>query len=163
MGKTMFMVAALSTLISLAYGADFALVEQQEPTACIVLVGKAGRAERHAATELGLAARALRVSVRNLAAMPLPAIVHWEGNHWIVLYDVGKSHVRVADPASGRRKIPRSEFEKKWTGYTALFDYTTEFEKMFSYMFLNTIITATSYKTKKNSYGKGQDFNFHNK
>ena len=31
--------------------------------------------------------------------MPLPAIVHWEGNHWIVLYDVDEQFVRVADPA----------------------------------------------------------------
>ncbi len=81
-----------------------------------------------AATEFGLAARALKVSLRNLPMMPLPAIVHWEGNHWIVLYDVEKDFVRVADPALGLRKIPRREFEAKWTGYAALFDYTTAFE-----------------------------------
>jgi ATP-binding cassette subfamily B protein len=83
----------------------------------------------HAATELGLAARALKVSVRNLPLMPLPAIVHWESNHWMVLYGVSKSSVRVDDPALGARKIPRAEFEAKWSGYTALFDYTTAFEK----------------------------------
>ena len=81
-----------------------------------------------AATELGLAARALKVSLRNLSLMPLPAIVHWEGDHWIVLYDVDPEFVRVADPALGLRKLPRREFEAKWTGYAALFDYTTEFE-----------------------------------
>ena len=59
-----------------------------------------------AATELGLAARALKVSLRNLPMMPLPAIVHWEANHWIVLYDVDREYVRVADPALGLRKIP---------------------------------------------------------
>lgn len=82
-----------------------------------------------AASELGLAARALKVSLRNLNAMPLPAIVHWEGNHWIVLYDVDEFQVRVADPGLGLRKIPRREFETKWTGYAALFDYTTAFEQ----------------------------------
>ena len=61
--------------------------------------------------------------------MPLPAIVHWEGNHWIVLFDVDETHVRVADPAMGLRKIPRREFETNWTGYAALFDYTTAFEQ----------------------------------
>jgi HlyB family type I secretion system ABC transporter len=81
-----------------------------------------------AATELGLAARALKVSLRNLPTMPLPAIVHWEGNHWIVLYDVDEHFVRVADPALGLVKIPRREFEAKWTGYAALFDYTIAFE-----------------------------------
>src|SRR5438874_1390345 len=44
-----------------------------------------------AAVELGLAARALKVSLRNLSVMPLPAIVHWEGNHWMVLYDVDET------------------------------------------------------------------------
>jgi ATP-binding cassette subfamily B protein len=61
--------------------------------------------------------------------MPLPAIVHWEGNHWIVLYDVDEQFTRVADPARGLRKVPRKEFETKWTGYAALFDYTTAFEE----------------------------------
>src|SRR5436853_5217968 len=82
-----------------------------------------------AAVELGLAARALKVSLRNLPVMPLPAIVHWEGNHWMVLYDVDEQFVRVADPALGLRKFPRPEFEAKWTGYAALFDYTPAFEQ----------------------------------
>ncbi len=82
----------------------------------------------HAATELGLAARALKVSLRNLPEMPLPAIVHWEGNHWMVLVDVGSTRVRVDDPAVGMRRIPRAEFEAKWSGYAALFDYTVAFE-----------------------------------
>ena len=80
-----------------------------------------------AATELGLAARALKVSLRNLPLMPLPAVVHWEGNHWIVLYDVADTYVKVADPALGLRKISRKEFEEGWSGYAALFDYTTAF------------------------------------
>ena len=82
-----------------------------------------------AANELGLAARALKVSMRNLAAMPLPAIVHWEGNHWMVLFDVDEKYVKVADPARGIRRIPRKEFEANWSGYAALFDYTTAFEQ----------------------------------
>ncbi len=81
------------------------------------------------ATELGLAARALKVSLRNLPMMPLPAIVHWEGNHWIVLCDVDPDFVRVADPAVGLLKLPRREFEAKWTGYAVLFDYTPAFEQ----------------------------------
>ncbi|PYL38597.1 MAG: hypothetical protein DMF34_06455 [Verrucomicrobia bacterium] len=91
--------------------------------------GTSLKALSRAATELGLAARALKVSLRNLPMMPLPAIVHWEGNHWIVLYDVDERFVRVADPARGLRKLPRREFEAKWTGYAALFDYTPAFEQ----------------------------------
>src|SRR5437764_2411126 len=91
--------------------------------------GTSLKALSRTATELGLAARALKISLRNLSLMPLPAIAHWEGNHWIVLYDVDPDFVRVADPAVGLLKLPRREFEAKWTGYTALFDYTPAFEQ----------------------------------
>ena len=80
-----------------------------------------------AANELGLSARAIKVTPRNLPDLPMPAIVHWEGNHWLIVYDVGEKYVRVADPATGLRKIARDEFEEKWSGYTALFDYTDKF------------------------------------
>ncbi|MGZ8867226.1 MAG: peptidase domain-containing ABC transporter [Thermoanaerobaculia bacterium] len=80
-----------------------------------------------AANELGLSARALKITPRNLPDMPLPAIVHWEGNHWVVVLDVGDKRVRIADPATGIRNIARAEFEAKWTGYAALFDYTEAF------------------------------------
>jgi ABC-type bacteriocin/lantibiotic exporter with double-glycine peptidase domain/CRP-like cAMP-binding protein len=91
--------------------------------------GTSLKAISRAATELGLAARALKISLCNLPSMRLPAIVHWEGNHWIVLYDVNERFVRVADPARGLRKLPRREFEANWTGYAALFDYTPAFEQ----------------------------------
>lgn len=79
------------------------------------------------ANELGLAARAVKASPASLDQMPLPAIVHWEGNHWVVVYDVDPTHVRISDPGTGRRRIARAEFATKWTGYAALFDYTDAF------------------------------------
>jgi ATP-binding cassette subfamily B protein len=82
-----------------------------------------------AATELGLAARSVKASPNDLAEMPLPAIVHWDGNHWLVLYDVRPGRVSIADPASGLRRISRDEFHQKWSGYAALFDYTQAFEQ----------------------------------
>ncbi len=92
--------------------------------------GTSLKALGHAATELGLASRALKVSLRNLPHLPVPSIIHWEGNHWMVLIEVAPSFVRVADPATGSlRRIPRAEFEQKWSGFAALFDYTTAFEQ----------------------------------
>ncbi len=89
--------------------------------------GTSLRALCRAATELGLAARPVKASPRNVPQMPLPAIVHWEGNHWVVLYDVTDTHVRIADPALGLRRLSRADFERRWSGYTALFDYTDAF------------------------------------
>ncbi len=92
------------------------------------LDGASLRAICEGANELGLAARAIKSSPSNLAQMPLPAIVHWDGNHWVVLYDVGKTHVRISDPGLGKRRIPIATFLEKWTGYAALFEHTTQFD-----------------------------------
>ncbi len=81
------------------------------------------------AEALGLAARSVKVSVRNVDELPLPAVIHWGGNHWVVLYDVDASGARLADPAVGLRRVPREELEEGWTGYAALVGYTPAFER----------------------------------
>ncbi len=93
------------------------------------LDGSSLRALCQAASELGLAARSVKASPRNFDRMPLPAIIHWEGNHWVVLYDVNETHAWLVDPAFGHVKVTRAELLEKWTGYSALFDYTEAFEQ----------------------------------
>lgn len=83
----------------------------------------------HAASELGLAARSLKLTPAHLETMPLPAIAHWGGDHWVVVYDADATSVRVMDPALGRRRMSREEFVRRWTGYVALFDYTSAFDQ----------------------------------
>ncbi|HVF74377.1 MAG TPA: peptidase domain-containing ABC transporter [Acidimicrobiales bacterium] len=82
------------------------------------------------AEALGLAARALKVSRRNVDAMPLPAIVHWKGNHWVVVFDLDGTHARIADPALGVRRIPRSELDEAWSGYAVLFARTDRVDEL---------------------------------
>ncbi len=81
------------------------------------------------AEALGLAARSVKASKGNLPQMPLPAIIHWDNYHWVVLFDVNDTHAWIADPASSIRKITRKELDEKWNGYAALFDYTEAFEQ----------------------------------
>jgi ABC-type bacteriocin/lantibiotic exporter with double-glycine peptidase domain/CRP-like cAMP-binding protein len=69
--------------------------------------------------KVGLEIKALKSSVSRLATLQLPAIIHWDGNHWIVLYRVEHDQVRVADPARGLRTIPMAEVEQRWSGYAA--------------------------------------------
>jgi ATP-binding cassette subfamily B protein len=90
--------------------------------------GTSLRSLSRAATELGLASRAVKASKKNLDRLPCPALAHWDGNHWVCLLDVTRDTGRVADPARGDYKMPRAEFEEKWSGYAALFDPTPSFE-----------------------------------
>lgn len=73
-----------------------------------------------AGTAIGLDVSALRASKDRLDELELPAIVHYKGNHWIVLYAVGKDEVCVADPAIGLRVLPRATFLADWTGFAAV-------------------------------------------
>ncbi len=81
------------------------------------------------AEALGLAARSVKASKTNLREMPLPAIIHWENNHWVVLFKLNKAQAWIADPATNIRQITLKELDEKWNGYAALFDYTEAFEK----------------------------------
>jgi ATP-binding cassette subfamily B protein len=75
------------------------------------------------AEAVGLRARSVKVSKSRLDELPLPAVCHFEGNHWVVLFDGDGRRVRLADPARGVVRMKRSEFEKKWSGFAALLDY----------------------------------------
>ena len=46
--------------------------------------------------------------------MPLPAILHWDGNHFVVLYKAAKNKLWIADPAKGKVEYSKEEFCKHW-------------------------------------------------
>ena len=45
---------------------------------------------------------------------PLPLVVHWKQNHFVVVYKVARDMVYVADPAFGLVKYTKAEFLKNW-------------------------------------------------
>jgi ABC-type bacteriocin/lantibiotic exporter with double-glycine peptidase domain len=84
--------------------------------------GTAILALKECAERLGFSASCGKVAAGQLDRLPLPAIVHWrvpEG-HFVVLQGVGPRSVAVADPAIGFGRIPRAEFEDRWTGQAIL-------------------------------------------
>ncbi|TGE12626.1 peptidase domain-containing ABC transporter [Hymenobacter elongatus] len=50
---------------------------------------------------------------------PLPALVHWAGNHFVVVHKVSKGQVHVADPAHGLLTYSPQEFRRSWIGAQA--------------------------------------------
>ena len=82
-----------------------------------------------AAQSIGFTARMVTASLDKLAEQSLPAIAHWEGNHYIVVYKVTSQHVIVADPAIGQLTLSREQFNEGWTGYTLLLQPTALLKK----------------------------------
>ncbi|MEH1984033.1 MAG: peptidase domain-containing ABC transporter [Nostoc sp.] len=73
---------------------------------------------RRGAEALGFNARSVRASNEILDQMnqaPLPAIIHWRGTHWVVLYgQKGKKYI-VADPAFNIRYVSKKELMEGWS------------------------------------------------
>jgi ATP-binding cassette subfamily B protein len=77
-----------------------------------------------AAESIGFTTRPVKASLNKLAEQSLPAIIHWEGKHYIVVYEVTRDRVIVADPAIGQRTLTHAQFKAGWTGYTLLLQPT---------------------------------------
>ena len=63
-----------------------------------------------------LVSRAVRCEPEELNKLSLPAILHWRGNHFVVLEKIGKKTASIVDPAIGTIKITLSELSENFTG-----------------------------------------------
>ncbi|MBD2338907.1 peptidase domain-containing ABC transporter [Calothrix sp. FACHB-156] len=77
-----------------------------------------------AAESIGFNTRPVKASLDQLAKQKLPAIAHWEGKHYIVVYEITNKYVIVADPGIGQRTLTHREFKADWTGYALLLQPT---------------------------------------
>jgi ATP-binding cassette subfamily B protein RaxB len=68
------------------------------------------------AASLGLAGRPLRFELHHLPDLRLPAIVHWDMNHFVVLKEAGAKGIVVHDPAVGERRYPLEAASRHLTG-----------------------------------------------
>ncbi|MFF2888673.1 peptidase domain-containing ABC transporter [Paenibacillus sp. NPDC057967] len=71
---------------------------------------------RTTAQSLGFVAQGYRTGMPELAELHLPAIAHWRGNHYVVVYSITNEHVIVGDPAIGIEKLTLEQFAEGWNG-----------------------------------------------
>lgn len=81
-----------------------------------------------AARAEGLDANAFRQEMNDLGALPMPQILFWQFDHFVVLEAVTRKGFRIVDPAQGRRLVPRAEFSRAFTGITVTVRPTAAFE-----------------------------------
>lgn len=78
-----------------------------------------------AAEKLGFEAKGVRGDLESLSKIPKPAIAHTVVkkvlHHYVVIYEVTKTYVKIMDPGTGKM-VNRSleEFMKEWTGVLIL-------------------------------------------
>jgi ATP-binding cassette subfamily B protein len=88
----------------------------------------------YAAESVGFKTLSVDCNVTDLRdKIQLPCIVHFNNNHFIVVYKVTDKHVYVSDPASGLSKIPVKRFIENWynendKGYALLLEPSADFK-----------------------------------
>lgn len=87
----------------------------------LVTVAEVG--ERH-----GLRAKAVRLDARAIDELPAATILHWRGDHFVVLESVERDAIVIIDPAAGRRRIGRSELAAAFSGLGLVFEPGPEFQ-----------------------------------
>ena len=107
--------ASLAT-VAKYYGRSFTISRIRET----VGTGKTGTTLlglKRGAEAFGFHARGVKISedlFNKISHTPLPAIIHWKGYHWVVLYGQrGKKYV-IADPGVGIRYLTREELIAGW-------------------------------------------------
>jgi ATP-binding cassette subfamily B protein RaxB len=80
------------------------------------------------ASQLGLSARALRAEITSLHLIQLPAILHWDLRHFVVLKSVNRRGALVYDPAIGARSLSWDELSDHFTGVVLELSPSANFE-----------------------------------
>lgn len=83
-----------------------------------------------AAREYGLQSSGYKVSADRVAELPLPCILHWNNNHFVVLDEIRKDKVWINDPAQGRRVLTREELNAHYSGVALVFHPGENFRKI---------------------------------
>ena len=89
-----------------------------------------------AAESVGFRTKMVKISLDNLVnSTILPCIIHWNNNHFVVLYKIikrrNKIFFHISDPAKGLLKINQNSFKNQWTnsqlGYALLLETSPKF------------------------------------
>lgn len=75
----------------------------------------------YAAKSIGLPAVPIQTNISGLKKIKLPAIVHYNGNHFIVVHKIGLTTITVEDPPNKISKISKKFFLNNWSGVALVF------------------------------------------
>jgi NHLM bacteriocin system ABC transporter peptidase/ATP-binding protein len=82
-----------------------------------------------AARSYGLQAKGMRLDPAGLGTIPLPTIVFWNFNHFVVIDGTSPAGVHIEDPASGPRTVSWEEFDGSFTGVALAMEPGQGFER----------------------------------
>lgn len=105
-------------MIAKYYGRSYSLQNLRERS-FITRQGVSMLGISDAAESIGFRTRGVRISLEQLIEdVPLPCILHWNQDHFVVLYGIKKKRAgnifKISDPAEGKYEMDTVGFEKCW-------------------------------------------------
>lgn len=122
-------------MIAAFYGKSYSLQKLRQ-LAHITREGVSLLGLSEAAEAIGFRTVGARITFEQLFQAPKPCVVHWDQEHFVVVYKLKKGKVYVADPAFGLVEYSETEFKKHWLstvrqgeqkGICLMFDPTPKF------------------------------------
>jgi len=122
-------------MIAAFYGKSYSLQKLRQ-LAHITREGVSLLGLSEAAEAIGFRTIGARITFEQLIEAPKPCVVHWDQEHFVVVYRLRKGKVQVADPAFGLVEYSENEFKKHWLatvrqgelkGICLMFDPTPKF------------------------------------
>lgn len=77
-----------------------------------------------AAEKIGFRTLGVKLNLERLEEAPMPCVLHWNKEHYVVLYDIKKGQYFISDPGFGLITYKQQDFIKFWIGNNA--DETTQ-------------------------------------
>ena len=106
---------------------DLGTLRRQYP---VSLKGVTLRSLVEVASNLHLSCRSLRLELGDLCQLQLPAILHWDMDHFVVLKGATRKQLIIHDPAVGLKRISMAEAGKHITGIAVELMPTQSFSRL---------------------------------
>src|SRR5246127_5034582 len=116
--------------IILAYYGAWIPLEQLRVACGVSRDGSKASNVIRAGRRYGLEAKGFSLEPSALHQMPMPCIIHWNFNHFVVLEGIDGKRAYINDPAIGRRRIDLDELDRSFTGVVLAFERGPAFKKV---------------------------------
>ena len=120
---------AASLTMILGYFGKFMPLEQMRIETGVSRDGCNAKNILKAARKFGLETKGYRKNLEDLFKLPVPCIIHWNFNHFVVWEGVKGKYCYINDPAMGRRKLTKQDIDDCFTGVVLTFQKGENFEK----------------------------------
>ncbi|MCL2078564.1 MAG: NHLP family bacteriocin export ABC transporter peptidase/permease/ATPase subunit [Oscillospiraceae bacterium] len=107
---------AASLAMVMAYHKKWVPLERLRVDCGVSRDGSTAKGILQVARMYGFDAKGYRVEPNKIDTSPMPCVIHWNMNHFVVLTKITKKFAHINDPARGEVKVPIEQFNTSFTG-----------------------------------------------